>query len=259
MSIEIDLSGSVAVVTGISDGGLGAGIATRLAQAGAEVALLYRSAEQAATELAERLSAKDPDRDRPLARAYRADVTDPGQVSAVFDRVLADFGRLDIVVNNAGLQPVRMLSDMSVDEWRSVIDTNTTSTFLCTAAGAERMAEGGSIIHIASIEGHRMARGHAHYCASKAAILMHAKAAAVELAEGGIRVNTVSPGLIDRPGLRGAWPEGVDRWNQAAPLQRLGSATDIGDACVFLASPLASWMTGADLVVDGGVSACPSW
>ncbi|MGB5756262.1 MAG: SDR family NAD(P)-dependent oxidoreductase [Acidimicrobiales bacterium] len=259
MSIEIDLSGSVALVTGISDGGLGVGIATRLAQAGADVALAYRSAEQAATELAQRLSAGAAAGDGPVARAYQAELTDQDRVSTLFDRILSEFGRLDIVINNAGVQPVAKLLDMSVDDWRSVIDANTTSTFLCTRAAAERMPDGGSITHIASIEGHRMARGHAHYSSSKAAVLMHAKAAAVELADRGIRVNTVSPGLIERPGLRRAWPDGVARWEATAPLQRLGSATDVGDACVFLASSLASWITGADLVVDGGVSACPTW
>lgn len=88
---------------------------------------------------------------------------------------------------------------------------------------------------------------------------MHARSAALEYGPYGIRVNSVSPGLIARPGLAEDWPEGVRRWQEAAPAGRLGRPQDVGDACVFLASPMASWITGHDLVVDGGVSARPTW
>lgn len=116
----------------------------------------------------------------------------------------------------------------------------------------------GSITHIASIEATHPAL-HAHYSASKAAVVAHARSAALEYGPYGIRVNTVSPGLIDRAGLAEAWPDGVRRWQQAVPTGRLGRPEDVGDACVFLASPMASWITGHDLVVDGGVSARPTW
>lgn len=118
---------------------------------------------------------------------------------------------------------------------------------------------GGSITHIASIEAAHPAPGHAHYSASKAAVVMHARSAALEYGPYGIRVNTVSPGLVDREGLAEDWPDGVRRWQQAVPVGRLGRAEDIGDACVFLASGLASWVSGHDLVVDGGMSARPTW
>ena len=98
--------------------------------------------------------------------------------------------------------------------------------------------------HIASIEASAPGPLHAHYAASKAAVVMHARSAALEYGPYGIRVNTVSPGLIDREGLAAAWPEGVRRWQGAAPLGRLGRPEDVGDACVFLASRLASWITG---------------
>jgi 3-oxoacyl-[acyl-carrier protein] reductase len=115
------------------------------------------------------------------------------------------------------------------------------------------------VTHIASIEASAPAVLHAHYSASKAAVVMHARSAALEYGPYGIRVNTVSPGLIDREGLAEAWPDGVRRWRAAAPTGRLGRPEDVGDACVFLASSLASWVTGHDLVVDGGVSARPTW
>lgn len=144
--------------------------------------------------------------------------------------------------------------------WRAMLDANLTSAFACTQAAVRVMREaGGSVTHIASIEADRPAFGHAHYASAKAALVMHARAAALEYGPLGIRVNTVSPGLVDGPGLASDWPEGVDRWHRAAPLRRLGEPADVGNACVFLASPMASWITGHDLTVDGGVSAHPTW
>jgi NAD(P)-dependent dehydrogenase (short-subunit alcohol dehydrogenase family) len=118
---------------------------------------------------------------------------------------------------------------------------------------------GGSIVHIASIEGSQPAPGHGHYSTAKAGVIMHARAAALEYGPDDIRVNSVSPGLIDRPGLDGTWPDGVARWRAGAPLGRLGTPEDVGDACLFLCSDLARWITGIDLVVDGGVLSGPTW
>lgn len=257
MAISVDLSGSVCVVTGISDGGLGPGIAARFVDAGASVALIYRSAAEFATKLAADLS----DGDVQVEAFACKDLSDANQVLTVFEQVRNRFGRIDTLVNNAGVQPVVRLAEMTSAEWELVMAVNTGSVFAATQAAVEAMAMtgGGSVINIASIEGHRAAKGHAHYSASKAAILMHTKAAAVECADAGVRVNSVSPGLIDRPGLDDAWPSGVERWKSVAPLGRLGTPEDIGSACVFLASPLASWMTGVDIIVDGGVSVRPTW
>jgi len=254
VSIEFDFSDRVAVVTGISPGGLGAGIARRFAQAGARTALLYRSAEAYARELSSELGTAG----RPSI-AIGADLCEETEVEMAFSEAFDELGRIDFLVNNAGVQPVVPLEEMSAEAWRSVVDANTTSTFLCTRAASERMRPGGSVTHVASIEGHQMALGHAHYCASKAAVLMHAKAAAVEYAPRGIRVNSVSPGLLEREGIHEEWPEGVNRWLNAAPAGRLGRPEDVANACLFLASPLAEWITGADIVVDGGVSALPTW
>ncbi len=114
-------------------------------------------------------------------------------------------------------------------------------------------------MHVASIEGRQPTDFHGHYATAKAGLIMHARAAAGAYGPHGIRVNSVSPGLIDRPGLADDWPEGVDRWHAAAPLGRMGTPEDVGDACVFLCSDLARWITGADLVVDGGVLTRPTW
>ena len=112
---------------------------------------------------------------------------------------------------------------------------------------------------ISSIEGSRPAAGHSHYATSKSALIMATRAAALELGAHGIRVNSVSPGLVNREGLGDDWPEGVERWRRAAPLGRLGEPEDIADAVAFLVSPAAGWITGHDLVIDGGMSAVPGW
>ena len=248
-----DLTGSVALVTGAS-GGVGGGIATRLAAAGADVVLHHGRNHAAAMELADRIGAAGG-----RTAVLGADLTDENACHDLIDRAAAWRGRLDVLVNNAGIQPVLPLEQMTAVAWHEVMDANLTGAMSCTRAAAEIMTAGGSVIHIASIEGSQPAVGHAHYNASKAGLIMFARSAALEYGPRGIRVNTVSPGLIHRPGLEDAWPEGVARWHAAAPLRRLGRPEDIGDACVFLASAAASWITGHDLVVDGGVSAHPTW
>jgi len=249
------LEGQVALVTGAS-GGIGRGIALRFAEEGAAVAVHCRTAVEAARAVVARIEELGR-----RAVVLQGDLTDEDEGRRVVEQAAEWGGGLDALVDNAGVQPIRELPGMTADEWRAVVDANLSSVFVCTQAAAEVMRErgGGSVTHIASIEARQPASGHAHYSASKAAVVMHARSAALEYGPYGIRVNTVSPGLIDREGLADAWPEGVGRWQAAAPLGRLGRPEDVGDACVFLASRLASWVTGHDLVVDGGVSARPTW
>ncbi|WP_409491216.1 SDR family NAD(P)-dependent oxidoreductase [Amycolatopsis sp. cmx-11-12] len=248
----MDLTGTTTLVTGAS-GGIGQGIALRFAEAGSAVAVHYHRAEASALALVERIEEAGG-----TAATFTADLTDDGECRRLVAAAAAWTGRLDTLINNAGVQPVEPLPGMSAESWRAVLDANLTSAFSCTQAAAEVM-NGGSVVHIASIEAARPAPGHAHYSSAKAALVMHARAAALEYGPRGIRVNAVSPGLIDRPGLGDAWPEGVRRWEQAAPLGRLGTPGDVANACLFLASPLAAWITGHDLTVDGGASAHPTW
>lgn len=251
----VDLSGTAAVVTGAS-GGLGSGIARAFAAAGAAVVAHYRgSGERAATVVGDIIAGGG------RAIPAQCDVTDPGGCAGLMAATVEAFGRLDTVVANAGIQPVTELATMSVPQWREVIDTNLTGTFATVqaAASAMSMRGGGSIILIGSIEGAQPAWSHAHYSTSKAAVIHFARAAALEYGRYGIRVNSVSPGLIWRDGLEVDWPDGVAQFRRAAPLGRLGRPADVGNACVFLASSMAEWITGQDLVVDGGVSAHPTW
>ncbi|MCX4881958.1 MULTISPECIES: SDR family NAD(P)-dependent oxidoreductase [unclassified Streptomyces] len=250
------LEGQVALVTG-AGGGIGRGIALRFAEEGAAVALHCRTAVETARGVAARIEELGR-----RAVVVQGDLTDEDVCRRVVHEAAEWGGGLTALVNNAGVQPTRELPGMTAAQWREVMDANLFSVFACTQAAANVMREwgaGGSVTHIASIEARQPAPLHAHYSSAKAAVVTHARSAAQEYGPHGIRVNTVSPGLIDREGLDRDWPEGVRRWQGAAPLGRLGRPEDVGDACVFLASRLASWVTGHDLVVDGGVLARPSW
>ena len=176
--------------------------------------------------------------------------------------MIAEFGRIDAVVNNAGIQPVAPLLDLGPDDVREMLRVNVAGVVALTSAAAKHMVargDGGAIVNIASIEGLQPAAGHSHYAASKAAVIMHTRAAALELGPHRVRVNAVAPGLIDRAGLADAWPDGVNRWLAACPLESLGTADDVGNAVLFLLSNGARWITGATLVVDGGMLARPTW
>ncbi len=246
----VDLTGSVIVVTG-AGGVIGAGVAERLLLAGATVVAHTRSSP---------VELSGWDSEPPLTVV--ADLTTEAGPAEVIAAAISAHGRLDGLVNNAGIQPVAALADLDDEDWRAVIDTNLTAVHRLTSAAAAAMigaGEGGSIVHVASIEGTQPAPMHEHYSVSKAAVIMHARAAASAYGAQGIRVNAVSPGLIERPGIDEDWPEGVERWRAAAPLGRLGTAADVGDACVFLCSELSRWITGIDLVVDGGVLTRPTW
>lgn len=252
----LDLSGEVALVTG-STGGVGAGIARRLAEAGASVVVHDRDDRAGALSILEELCGTGGEHIE-----VQGDITQADSVADMFDKIGEAMSLPSIVVNNAGVQPVIGLDQMTVDDWALVHDVNLKGTFNVTQEAARCMrAEGvsGSIVNIASIEGLNPARGHVHYATSKAGVIMFTRASALELGEFGIRVNSVSPGLIDRPGLREGWPEGVEKWETSAPLGRLGQPDDIGDAVLFLASPAARWISGANIVVDGGVSANSCW
>lgn len=236
----------VVVVTG-ANGGIGSAIVARLEAVGALVVGVSRTR---------------PGRSPGGHNTVDVDLRDPDSPSTIVDSAIDRHGRIDGLVNCAGIQPVVAFESMTDSQWQEVIDTNLAAAHRLTEAVALSMVDAGhpgSIVHIASIEGTRPATGHSHYAVAKAGLIMHAKAAALELGRHGIRVNSISPGLVDRPGLADQWPEGVAGWRAKAPLGRLGTGADVADACLFLLSDMSSWITGIDLVVDGGMSVVQPW
>ncbi len=241
----LSLAGETILVTGAS-GNIGRGIARRLAEAGARVVIHYHRDGTSARSLATELNA-----DAPL----QADLGDEADVDSLLSKA-----QPTMVVNNAATQPVEPLAGMRIDAWRKVLAANLDGAFLVTQRAAAAWGDdGGAIVNVASIEGSDPASGHAHYATSKAGLLMLTRAAALEYGVRGIRVNAVSPGLIDRDGLAEAWPDGVARWLERAPLGCLGTPQDVADAVLFLLSPAARWISGTNLLVDGGMSAQSRW
>ena len=245
--IQIDLSGLVVIVTGAA-GGIGTGIVESFEIAGASVVLHYNKTK--------------PPSLGPKSIGVQLDLTDENSPNSLIALAMEKFGRIDALINNAAIQPHSLFTEMTDSQWDEMIKVNLTASHRLTqsfAANAIQQNSMGSVVNISSIEGTQPAYGHGHYGVSKAAMLMHTKVAAQELGGHGIRVNAVSPGLISRPGIEDAWPEGVGRWLKRAPLGRMGTPRDVGDACVFLCSPLAQWITGNNLVVDGGMSTMSTW
>jgi len=252
----LDFKNKVTVVTG-SNRNIGRGIAIRFAQAGALIIVHYKQDHKLAGKVVHEINDMGG-----KAITLQADVTSASDVAHLVDQIIQQFNHIDVWINNAGIYPTVSLLEMSKAEWDETISTNLHSVFLCTQAVARTMIDrkkGGVIINIASIEGSFPADNHSHYNTAKAGVIMHTRAAARELASYGIRVNAVSPGLIWSPGIEEKWPEGVNAWKATVPLHRLGQPEDIADACLFLASPAARWITGINLVVDGGASTTPSF
>ena len=251
-----NLRGKVALVTGAS-AGIGRGVATRLSDAGAAIAVHYRGGKEDADALASTLRGKG----RNSLSVY-AELSDSQSVERAIGTITDELGTIDILVNNAARQTHAGFEEMSIEEWRVMMATNLEGVFIVTkavVAGMVARGSGGAIVNIASIEGLQPAPTHGHYAVSKAGLIMFTRAGALQYGKHGIRVNAVSPGVIRRDGIEEAWPEGVARWMKAAPLGRMGEDEDVADAVLFLASPASRWITGANLVVDGGVTSTPAF
>lgn len=252
MDAILDLSGSTALVTGAS-GGIGADIARTLAKAGAKL-ILHCSHEAARLDgLSQEIGA---------ARAIACDISKQSNVNAMMADLAAENLRPNLLVNNAGVQTLGAIMDMNEYEWEHINAVNLGGVYALTKAMSGALiaaGQAGAIVNIASIEGVDPAQDHAHYAASKAALLMYTRASALELGAHNIRVNAVAPGLTAREGIESDWPDGVARWQSRAPLSRLGTGEDVANAVLFLLSPAAVWISGNTLTVDGGMSAQSRW
>jgi len=240
------LDGKVAVVTG-SARGIGKAIAAKLQAAGATVVLNDILAEKMRLALAEGIGAE----------GIVADVSVRAEVARMLASVAAKHGRLDIMVNNAGVEPKASLLDMTDDQWDKTLAVNLTGTFLGTQLAARHMVrqgQGGRIIQIASIAAKNYLPNCANYCASKAGVLGFTREAARELAPMGITVNAVCPGVIETEMTAAARanPTLMEKWMREIPARRLGQPDEVAALVVFLASAEAAYITGQAWNVDGG-------
>jgi NAD(P)-dependent dehydrogenase (short-subunit alcohol dehydrogenase family) len=252
-----NLRGKVALVTGAGSG-IGQAVAIRLAEEGADVVVASRNSAHVddTCERVEHISGSAP----PLR--IRLDVTDRAGVEAAVAEVVAHYGGLDIVSNNAGIDLVHLpsVAETTEEEWSSILDVNVTGIFRVCRAVIPHLRAEASVINMASMFSLVAAPNEGPYAASKGALLQFSRAMALELAPRGIRVNCVCPGIIDTPMTdsfldRETEPERVRaEWAAFSPMNRLGTATEVADCVVFLASPWSSFVTGAALVVDGGAT-----
>jgi 3-oxoacyl-[acyl-carrier protein] reductase len=242
------LQDKVALVTGASQG-IGRATAIEIAEAGAKVAVAARNAEKLASLVAE------IDRDGNEALAIPMDVADPAQVKSGFQQVLAKFGRLDILVNNAAITRDTLALRMKLEDWETVLRTNLTGAHLCIqqALGAMLKQRSGRIINLSSVVAQTGNAGQANYVASKAGLIGLTRAIAVEVASRNITVNAVAPGFIATPMTDVLSQEIKDKMQSMIPLGRFGTDRDVAAAIVFLASDEASYITGQVLEVNGGM------
>lgn len=249
----INLSEKIAVVTGGAQG-IGFGIAYRLAEAGAKV-IVADSNEEEGTKAEGDLVSKGW-----TAKSIKVDVSSEESVKAMVGGAISIFGGLDILVNNAGIYPVIPVRDMNTEDFDKVLSVNLKGVFLCIKYASEQMIKqgrGGRIINITSIDAlHPSSVGLAHYDASKHGVWGFTKNVALELAPHKIWVNAIAPGAIETPGVTGGKPMQADileKFVAKIPMKRMGEPDDIGKVALFLASDMSSYITGSQIVVDGGV------
>jgi 3-oxoacyl-[acyl-carrier protein] reductase len=243
------LAGKVTLITGGSRG-IGKAIAEAFADQGATVAFTYLSSVEKAQAVEADLKSRGVE-----AVGYQADAANMEAISAVIDDIVKRFGRIDAIVNNAGITQDNLLLRMSPEQWDKVIQTNLNSVFYTTKAAMRYMLKqrSGSFINISSVVGVQGNAGQANYAASKAGMIGFTKSVAREVGSRSIRANVVAPGFIETE-MTASLPEAeLAKWLTGVPLQRPGQGKDVADLCIFLASDMSTYITGQVINVDGGM------
>lgn len=243
------LEGKIALVTGATRG-IGKAIAETYAEHGAQVLFTYRSSVEKAQALEASLSEVTPG-----AKGFQVDAGNFEAIQEMISGIMKEFGRLDIIVNNAGITKDTLLLRMSEDHWDQVIQTNLNSVFYTTKAALRNMlkARAGSIINISSVVGLTGNAGQANYAASKGGMVAFTKSVAKEVGSRGIRANVVAPGFIATEMTETLPEKELATWLQGIPLKRAGTPEEVANLCVFLGSDLSSYITGQVYNVDGGM------
>lgn len=259
------LEGQVAVITGASSG-IGAGIARAFAAAGARVVINYASSEDKARKVLEAVEALGSE-----GFIFRADVSDEGDVKAMFAKAIERWGTVDILINNAGLQMDAAFHEMKLEEWNRVLSINLTGQFLCAREAikeflrrgidTKRSKAAGKIVCMSSVHETIPWAGHANYAASKGGVMMLMKSIAQEYGHLKIRINSIGPGAIRTPINEEAWktPHAYEKLLKLIPAKRIGEVEDVGRAAVWLASDEADYINGITLFVDGGMLLYPGF
>ncbi|HMB50732.1 SDR family NAD(P)-dependent oxidoreductase [Natronoarchaeum rubrum] len=247
----LDFTDRVAIVTGAARG-IGKATALRLAEEGADVVVTDVAAER--DDVADAVEERGQS-----ALALEVDVSDEAEVEAAVEETIEEFGRIDALVNNAGIFPTADLAALSAEDWQRVIDVNLTGAFYCTQAVCPTMREQGygRIVNVSSAAGGRVgwAGNLAHYAASKAGMVGFTRSAAIDLGPDGVTINAVVPGMIDTGAAeRVSSDEEIEAAVSAIPVGRQGDPEELANVIAFLASEASSYVTGASLVVDGGIT-----
>jgi 3-oxoacyl-[acyl-carrier protein] reductase len=243
------LKGKVAIITGASRG-IGSGIAKVFAEQGANVAFTYSSSVESALALENELNALGG-----KAKGYQSNAADFNEAQKLVDDVIAEFGTVDVLINNAGITKDNLLMRMSEEDFDKVIDINLKSVFNMTKAVQKIMLKNrkGSIVNMSSVVGVKGNAGQANYAASKAGMNGFTKSIALELGSRNIRCNAIAPGFIETEMTAKLNEDVVKGWRDAIPLKRGGTPEDVANVCVFLASDMSAYVTGQVINVDGGM------
>ncbi|HHP7240384.1 MAG TPA: 3-oxoacyl-[acyl-carrier-protein] reductase [Cyclobacteriaceae bacterium] len=243
------LDGKVTLVTGASKG-IGKSIATKLAEEGSALAFTYLSSPENAKNLENELSNFNS-----RVKAYQSDASDYSQAEQLINQVINDFGKIDILINNAGITKDNLLLRLNEEMWDKVIDVNLKSCFNTVRASTKNFMKlkRGSIINITSIVGIKGNAGQSNYAASKAGIIGFTKSVALELGSRNVRCNAVAPGFIETEMTEQLDEKTLKNWTDSIPLKKAGTPEDVANCCIFLASDDSKYITGQVIQVDGGL------